>query len=539
MGRPAVSQRKIAALLADGVPRGTFEIGCEVGLSSKAVQLACVRAWESGLLLRSEKQFRGRLAQFRGRGGTVSNDRGFYMYTLRPEGVDSLVIDSIKYVPFDEKYLSGNAPKGESKADRIIRFIEENKEKAVYSNEIFDSLKELGIKKPDIMSVIRRHEKKGTLFVRGYRTEINQTPFTNDFLITWIDSSLPRERTIREAFQRTENALLEDSTSNVTGQRARAIRDQVLSDAQMKEITSIDILDGKLKINKTQLDYAVGRALQLYPDIKSIEIFGYKYLYYSSLAREDLRAAIMLKEDWIRKAKGRDNRLGHNWEACVEWFIDKLTPGAQFMTQSHRAKGIDDKRIILHLTRPVGGRRNNAEIDRVWKVKPSLFSPEVTYALQSKWGIIMKRYLDDHLEVLRWSQEFGLDTEGGRDIQQGIIAIFAGTAFNPNDIIHIGENRITLAQYCQRMKIDLIKAADLNDTLQKRGVENFITVQKVCRLSMNEVEVRETLTKMWNQPEKARQFIVELAQKNQGIYEIERMLEESKRSSDPVTLIPD
>lgn len=347
-----------------------------------------------------------------------------------------------------------------------------------------------------------------------------------DLIYGWIDTELSRRKAIEEAFQRTESALWEDSTSNVTGQRTRMIRDQVISDAQMKEITSMDILRDKLKISSTQLDHAFERTLQLFPDVKAVNIFGFRYLYSTSLTSEELRAATILKQDYIRKAKGRDNRVGHNWEACVEWFVDKFTAGAKFLTQNHRDESIDERRIILHLVKPVGDRRRNAEIDRVWAVKSGPFSPEISYVLQSKWGVILKRYLDDHLEVLRWSQEFGVDTENGREIKQGVVAIFAGTAFNPEGKIRIGDSEITLAQYAARMKIDLIKASDLNEQLHKKGVIPYVTVQKMCELSKNETEVKDILSRVWNQPEKAKEFLDQLAEKNMPLFVFEKTLEQ-------------
>jgi hypothetical protein len=272
----------------------------------------------------------------------------------------------------------------------------------------------------------------------------------------------------------------------------------VIADAQMREITSVEILRRKLGCNKSQLDYAIERCLQLYPDVKDVPIFGYKYLYYTSLEPEDLAASIKLKEDYIRKVKGRDNRVGHNWEACVEWFVDKFTHGARFWTQKHRDQSIDYRRIILHLIKSVGGRRRNAEVDRIWSIKPSPYSPEVTYVLQSKWGLVKKRYLDDHLQVIRWSKDFGVDTEDGREIKQGVIAIFAGGAFNPNATIRIGDQEITLPQYAARMGIELIKASDFNQQLREKRVEQYVTVQKICRRARDEEEVRETIGKIWN-----------------------------------------
>jgi hypothetical protein len=86
---------------------------------------------------------------------------------------------------------------------------------------------------------------------------------------------------------------------------------------------------------------------------------------------------------------------------------------------------------------------------------------EVTYVLQSKWELVTKCAVDD-IKVLRWSKKFGTDTQDGREIKQGTIAIFAGVAFNQNTTIKLGEEEITLPQYTARMKIDLIKTADFN-----------------------------------------------------------------------------
>ncbi len=50
---------------------------------------------------------------------------------------------------------------------------------------------------------VRRLERKGLVYVRGYR----ETSFKEGFLITWIDPSKPREL----AMERTERALIEKS----------------------------------------------------------------------------------------------------------------------------------------------------------------------------------------------------------------------------------------------------------------------------------------------------------------------------------------
>jgi hypothetical protein len=105
-----------------------------------------------------------------------------------------------------------------------------------------------------------------------------------------------------------------------------------------------------------------------------------------------------------------------------------FTAGARFWTQQHRKGGMDPRRITLHLLKGVGGRRNAAEVDRVWEVNPGVFAPPITYVLSCKWGLVSKRHVDDFLEVLRWSKDFGVDTPDGREIKQGVVGVFAARA---------------------------------------------------------------------------------------------------------------
>jgi len=149
------------------------------------------------------------------------------------------------------------------------------------------------------------------------------------------------------------------------------------------------------------------------------------------MTEEDLRAAVALKENYIRIEKGRDNRIGHNWEAAVEWFVDKFTTGASFREQPHRSTGMDSRRITLHLIRSVGGRRMNVEVDRVWTVTPGLFSPPTTYVLECKWGVVRKQDLDEFLNVLRWSTDFGVDTPDGRQLKQGVTGHLCSICLQP------------------------------------------------------------------------------------------------------------
>ena len=72
------------------------------------------------------------------------------------------------------------------------------------------------------------------------------------------------------------------------------------------------------------------------------------------------------------------------------------------------------------------------------------------------------------------------------------------------------------------MNVELIKSADLNQQLQQKGVDKYVTVQKNCRASKNEKQVRDTFTKIWNQPKKAREFFTELIEPKNDQFEIEK-----------------
>ncbi len=87
------------------------------------------------------------------------------------------------------------------------------------------------------------------------------------------------------------------------------------------------------------------------------------------------------------------------------------------------------------------------------------------------------------------------------------------------------------------MNIQLIKAADLNKRLHDRGIETYVTLQKVCRLSKDEKEVRETLRKIWNQPHKSREMLDILTTQNSELYNFEKHLEDTSGGEDPVTKI--
>lgn len=449
----------------------------------------------------------------KGAAGVVLNTRAVNYYALNGDPR----IDS-RFISFDERPDDGRIKREKSKARMILEFLEKNKDRAFYSVDIVKALK---IKPADVMCNMRRYERKGLVFIRGYNSHNCRSPFRNGYILTWIDQDKPRDQALKEAFERTDKILTTNATSNTVYERARMIRDQLIT---LRELVSREYLQNVLKCTKNELAEALKRVMNLYGDIRKIKIFGFSYYYHSSLTDKELAVQIEMKKNYIRKTKGRDNRLGHNWEAVCEWFIEKFTVGAKFWTQNHRDR-MDPRRITLHLLKSVGGRRMNAEVDRVWEVTPGLFSPPVIYVLECKWSFVTKRTLDDFIDVLRWSTDFGVDTENGREVKKGVIPVFGAGAFNPTEKVVVNGKTMTLAQYAAKMNIQLLRPSDFNRMLREHGVDKKVTVQKICRLCRDEKEVREVLDKIWKCPTEAAQILEHVASKNQDIYKFEKILE--------------
>ena len=518
---------RVLGVLSDGKPKSSAEIAKLTGLDSNVVWAALRRYWHKNLVLRSRAPLRESLRLFKGRAGIRRNLRSFYLYTLKTENVNSLVLDGVEFISYEASgdYSSNGVY---SKASLILRFLKDNAQRAYFTTEIVKALADAGVKPSDVMSNVRRWEKKGLVFVRGYRLDERQTPFKEGFLVTWIDPSKPREEAIRDAVEKTELALVEKESTNPTIQRVHRIRDLILESSRLREIVSLAYICESLGCSKYEAEVAVNRALQLYPDLRGVKLFNaFRYFYHNSMPEDELKAAMTMKQNYIRITKGRANRVGHNWEAVAEWFIDRFTTGAHFWTQNHRIQGMDSRRITVHLIKSVGGRRRNAEVDRVWEVTPGIFAPLITYVLSCKWGLVCKRDVDDFLEVLRWSKEFGVNTPNGREIKQGVVGVFAGSAFNPKENVQLkGDCTISLTSYAARVNIQLLKAADFNSRMHQRGCPIRVSVQKICEIGKDEKQVREILENIWEDPERSEETLATVTEKNKEVYEFDRMLEE-------------
>jgi len=471
------------------------------------------RLWKKDLILRTKEPTFEFETCHKGRAGVVGYTRAINRYVVN-NGHEI----PCQFVKYDERKKDGRSKYVKSKASKILNFLQENKDKAFYSKDITEELK---VKSCDIMSNVRRFERNGLVYVRGYQSHDQRSPFSKGFILTYIDQDLPRDNAVKEAFERTSKMLLDNPTTNTIHERIRLVRDQLLT---TNELLSLTYLKHILNCPIDQVKRAIKRAKQPYPDIKGVRIFGkFTYYYLDSMKPEDLKANIEMKKNYIRIRFGRDNRIGHNWEAVVEWFIDKFTEGAEFVKQNHR-RNIDPRRITLHLLKPVGNRKQSAEIDRVWKVTPGLFSPTVTYVLECKWSVVNKKALDDFIEVLKWSTDFGVDTENGRELKKGVVPVFGAGAYNPKERVTINRQKITLAQYACRMNIKLLRPADFNSKLREHRVDRKVTVQKICRVCRDEKDVRVVLDEIWQNPSRAKEILSEAVSRNQSVFEFEKNL---------------
>lgn len=520
------TMRRVLQVLSTGSPLSSAEIVELTGLHANIVWAALRRYWHKNLILRTLTPLRKQTRTFKGRAGIRRNLRSYHLYSIRTANGHRVTLSGLEFVSYDPNEHSLNK-RFNSKADSILRFLKDNPKRAFYATDITKTLAGIDIKPSDVMSNVRRWEKKGWVLVRGYRMDDRQTPFKEGYLIVWIDPSVPRDDAIKEAIEKTENALAEKESTNPTIQRVHRIRDLILEASTLREVVSFTYICESLDCSKYEAEVAVARALQLYSDLRETKLFkAFRYFYCNFLAEDELHAAVAMKENYIRLTKGKANRIGHNWEAVAEWFIDKFTTGAHFWTQNHRLQLMDPRRITIHLVRSTNGRIRNAEVDRVWEVTPGIFSPLVTYVLSCKWGLIYKRDVDDFFNVLRWSKEFGANTVGGQEIKQGIVGVFAGNAFNPNENVRLKDDHtITLSAYASRLNIQLLKAADFNGKLYDRGVSTKITVQKICKIAKNEKQVREILENIWKNANESELFLDTAFKMNKEVYDFEHLLE--------------
>ncbi len=527
MPRATPTQQRILSILADGKPLSHRDIVRGTGLSEAETWQALRRTWEAERILRTRNPIREAEKVFKGRGGLTRNQRSFHLYILRPGERDEIRVGGLEFVTFQPDYLDPRGGGSKSKAKAILEFLQSHPREAFFSKQIAQALAGHGVKIADIMANVRRYERQGLLYVRGYRTDQRQTPFLDGYLITWIDRTKPRDKALADAIDRTTQTLRNMSTTNPIIERVHRVRDMMLEASKLRELVGFNYIHEKLGCTEYQAENALVRALQLYSDLKEVKLFGaYNYYHHGSLEQSDLKAAIKMKENYVRKTQGRMNRVGHNWEACVEWFIDKFTTGARFLSQNHRTENMDSRRITLHLTKPVAGRISNAEVDRVWEITPGPLTQPITFVLECKWGLVHKRQIDEFFSILRWSKEFGVDTPEGRQMKNGVNGIFAGNAFDPKESVRLKDDKvISLPEYAARFRIQLLKASDFNQKLREHRCPIKLSVQEICKTTKDERQTKDLLERVWNNPEESLEALSRLREANSDIYQFERLME--------------
>ena len=530
--------KKILDALKDGKPRTARQIISLTGLNSKNCYEGLRLLWHRGRIYRSRELLFIKNIKSGGRfGGIIQNTRAAYLYIINnkfPDLPKNIVYENTLFVPYSKEYLDYRgipSVKGTlSKFKKIELFLKQHADKAFYAREIRDALKDEGITAVDVSTAIRRLERKSLILKRGFRTHDSEKPFRLGYLVTWITRRGNLLEDMEQAEEKIRQRLKSEESSTVVWNRVLKIYQTCKSFARDKKLVSWEFLRNKLGCNKWELDYALRRALEFYSEIKEIRIFDvFRYYYHTDLQDPYLSAAIENTKNYIRQYHGRYNRIGHNYEACISWFFDKFT-NATFLTQNHRSTGknkMDPRRITIHLIKPVAGRQQSAELDRVWFVKPDIFSNKIMYILECKWGVVRKRHIDDLVEILKWSKEFGVDGPDGRTIKNGVVVLFAASSFS-NEKVKLGDKELSLAEYAALLNITLLKTADFNKMLHEHGASTRVSIQKIAKFCKNEEEVKETLDKIWSNPKKAEDILQEVAQRNFALFEFERKIESKK-----------
>lgn len=333
---------------------------------------------------------------------------------------------------------------------------------------------------------------------------------------------MPRPTALNNAMRRAETTLYVKGDGMPTVERAQRAHDEVTESLKLKTLVSVSAWRADLRLTDHELDNVVRRTLELFKDTCEVRIFGARYLYHKDLPKGSLDAAIKMKENYTKLVSGAKNRIGHNWEACVDWYIQLVSPKEiEFREQHHRSNNrMDPRRITIALIKSVGHRQRAAELDRVWTA-PNGFTKPPIYVLECKQSLVRKTDLDDFLEVLRWSMEFGVDRDdGGRELKNGVIPIFAAATFNPRDKVKMRDGEeLSLAAYVERLNIQILKASVMNEKLRERGISSRVSVQKICRYYKDEQEVRDLLNRIWLEPSNAEAILAEVTRNNAEIYE--------------------
>jgi hypothetical protein len=149
------------------------------------------RLWMKDLILRTRKPTFEFEVCHRGRAGSIAHNRTVNYYVVKGKEIGS------QFVGYEDRMKDDRNRDVESKTIKIVNFLKKNMGEAFYS---LDVVKALEIKSCYVMPNVRRYEKKGSLFVRGYQSHDQRSPFKKGYIMTLVDQSLPRNQAVKEAF---------------------------------------------------------------------------------------------------------------------------------------------------------------------------------------------------------------------------------------------------------------------------------------------------------------------------------------------------
>ena len=99
----------------------------------------------------------------------ASNLRQYHLYMISGGKSNSVNYQGHMLVSYSKEFADkrggGN---GKSKSMTIFDYIKDNRDRAFYSKDLVKALREKSIKPTDIMTNVRRFEKSGHVYVRGY-----------------------------------------------------------------------------------------------------------------------------------------------------------------------------------------------------------------------------------------------------------------------------------------------------------------------------------------------------------------------------------
>jgi len=136
-----------------------------------------------------------------------ANLRSYHLYVLTSSrSPDSLNLQGTKFVKYSKKLAKKNVSEV-SKVKLVLNFLEKNSGRAFYFKEVTDALKDQNVKPSDVMTEVRKAERKCLVYVRGYKMHDKQIPFKEGYLLTWITPDTSREKAIEKAVEKTLTIL--------------------------------------------------------------------------------------------------------------------------------------------------------------------------------------------------------------------------------------------------------------------------------------------------------------------------------------------